>query len=233
MLCVCCGACKCQQPWHCTWLFQASNKLWTSVTGTPLNLLLWKDKRFCFLLGMQWFGIFWQRFGSMVNYVVWQWAPIFIWQPNGRDDIAASLCSGTSILRVSTVTFLPIAIKPSIDLELEYIYRKSMKHRFHRLSVRKYCQLFTHESNTFLLQNMLLKPVGQWGKQPQNPPFLLEARESPSKTWMPGVTPLTMPNYSLIGSCTSAQLHRVRKKMGPIMFRYNFGKYKHIVVILA
>ena len=42
-----------------------------------------------------------------------------------------------SILRVSTVTFLPIALEPSIDLELEYIFRKPMEHRFQRYIVRK------------------------------------------------------------------------------------------------
>ena len=41
------------------------------------------------------------------------------------------------------------------------------------LSIWKYYQLFTHESNTFLLQNTSLKPLGQWGKRPQNPPIPL------------------------------------------------------------
>ena len=32
------------------------------------------------------------------------------------------------------------------------------------LSIQKYCQLFTHESSTFLLKNTPLKPMGQWGQ---------------------------------------------------------------------
>ena len=36
--------------------------------------------------------------------------------PNGRHDVAAAPCSGTSILHVSTVTFLPIALKPQHHL---------------------------------------------------------------------------------------------------------------------
>jgi len=37
-------------------------------------------------------------------------------------------------------------------------------------------------------------------------PLPIEARELPSNTWMPGVTPLTTPNNSSIGSHTSAKL---------------------------
>jgi len=40
---------------------------------------------------------------------------------DGHHDVTTS-CSEMSILRASTVTFLPIALKPSIDLELEYIF---------------------------------------------------------------------------------------------------------------
>jgi len=34
--------------------------------------------------------------------------------PNSLHDIAAAVCSGKSILRMSTVTFLPNALKPRI-----------------------------------------------------------------------------------------------------------------------
>ena len=52
------------------------------------------------------------------------------------------------------------------------------------LCIWKYCQLFVHKSNTFLLMNTPLKPVGQWGTQPQNPPF-----------------PLTRMNPHLVNEC--------------------------------
>jgi len=42
------------------------------------------------------------------------------------------------------------------------------------LCVRKY-QLFTHESNTFLLQNMPLKPLGHWGQTTLKSTLPLEA----------------------------------------------------------
>jgi len=62
----------------------------------------------------------------------------------------------------------------SLYNELEYTFGKPMKCRFQRctvLSVQKYYQLLMHESNIFLLQNTPMKPLGQWGKRPQNPPF--------------------------------------------------------------
>jgi len=63
-----------------------------------------------------------------------------------------------------------------------------------------------HESNTFLLQNTPLKPLGQWGQTtPKSTPSHWGTR-TPSNTWMPAVTPLTTPNNSSIGSRTSAQL---------------------------
>ena len=50
-----------------------------------------------------------------------------------------------------------------------------------------------------------LKPLGQWGKRLQNPP-LPWGTGYPSNTWMPGVTPLTIPNDSSITARTFAQL---------------------------
>ena len=45
-------------------------------------------------------------------------------------------CSRMSILRMSTVKFLPIAVKPSIDVKLEYIFGKPVKHRLQQYIVR-------------------------------------------------------------------------------------------------
>jgi len=44
------------------------------------------------------------------------------------------------------------------------------------LSVRKYYQLFTHKSNTFLLQNTSLQPLGKCGQTTPKSTFPLEAR---------------------------------------------------------
>jgi len=74
------------------------------------------------------------------------------------------------------------------------------------LSIWKYCQLLTHESNTFLLENAPLKPLGQWGQTTPATAPSPWGLWTTSSTSMPGSTPLTTPNDSLISSCTSAQL---------------------------
>ena len=67
--------------------------------------------------------------------------------------------------RVNCYIFFKFLIKTNIDLELDCIFRKPMKHRFNNvLSKRKYSQLFMHESNTVLLKAMPLKLLGQWGQ---------------------------------------------------------------------
>ena len=116
--------------------------------------------------------------------------------------------------------FCQMLSNPSIDLELEYIFRKPMKRRFQQCIVRPEINLFMHESNTFLLQNTPLKPLSQWGKQPQNPPISLEARGPTSNTWMPGPTLLTTPNSIQI---QPAVLPRCRPTDRQIN-RYNPGK---------
>ena len=80
------------------------------------------------------------------------------------DDLKSFTIGGSSVEFVRSFVYLGHVISAKMDDELDV------------LSVRKYYKLFTHESNTFLLQNMPLKPLGQWGKQPQNPPLPLEAR---------------------------------------------------------
>ena len=98
------------------------------------------------LFGLQWFGIFWQWFDSKLRYAGSEHRKL-VGNPNGRHDITAAPCSRTSILRVSSVTFLPIALKaqhrPRTWVQWN-IYSNDI------LSIQKYYQLFTHESNTFL-----------------------------------------------------------------------------------
>jgi len=95
--------------------------------------------------------------------------------------------------------FCQLLSKPSIDLELEYIFRNQWNVDSNAvLFVRKYYQLFTHESNTYLLQNMPLKPLGQWEQTTTKSILPLEACGPPSNTWMPWVTLLTTPNNSSI-----------------------------------
>ena len=96
------------------------------------------------LFGSQWFGVFWQRFGSDHQNLV---ANL-----NGRHDVTAAPCSRTSILHVSTVTFLPTAQTPTSTSNLStYLERQSNIDSNDALSVWKYYQLLMHESNTFLL----------------------------------------------------------------------------------
>jgi len=62
-----------------------------------------------------WIATIWHFFASdlAVNYVTFgSDHQKLVGNPNSRLDVTAALCSGTSILRLSTVTFLPIALKP-------------------------------------------------------------------------------------------------------------------------
>jgi len=131
---------------------------------------------------------FWQWFGRKLRYV-WHWPPKICWQ--------AKMVAMTSPLHHAVerlfcmrqlLHFCQLLSNPSIDLELEYgISTKSQCNVDSNdvLSIRKYYQLYTYESNTFLLQNMPLKPLSQWGKRPQNSPLPLEARGPASNTRMP------------------------------------------------
>jgi len=74
------------------------------------------------------------------------------------------------------------------------------------LCVRKYCQLFTHESNTFVAK---MRHWNQWGGfgaiNPRNRPFPFGHIKP--HTQMPKPAPLTTPNNSSIGSRIFAQLY--------------------------
>ena len=100
--------------------------------------------------------------------------------------------------------FCQLLSNPSIDLEFEYIFGKPMNVDSNDiLSVWKYYQLFMQESNTFLLQNMTLKPFGQWQQTTPKSTLPLEARGPPyMNVW---VTPLTNPNDIRIQSAILPQ----------------------------
>jgi len=64
----------------------------------------------------------------------------------------------------------------TVTVEPDYITRKPIKRRFqHNLSIRKYCQLFTHKSNTFLGEQYVMLTVQTNGdanaEKSQNNPF--------------------------------------------------------------
>ena len=95
-----------------------------------------------------------------------------------------------------------ISVTSNSNFDPDYnIFRKSMKIRFQRYIVfTKVISTFHARVDYISLPNMPLKPFGQRGKQPQNPPF-------PSRHVDPTMpNPLTTPNDSSIGSHTSAQL---------------------------
>jgi len=92
----------------------------------------------------------------------------------------------------------------NLSISLESQWNKDSKDI---LSIRKYCQHFTHNSNTFPDDQYVIPPIqtngAQMPKKSQKQPLPLEARGPPSNTSMAGPT---MPNDSWIGSRTSTQL---------------------------
>jgi len=51
-------------------------------------------------------------------------------------------------------------LKPHFDLEPDCIIRRPMQiDSNYMLCIRKYCQLFTHESNTFLNEQYVILPI--------------------------------------------------------------------------
>ena len=67
--------------------------------------------------------------------------------------------------------FCQLLSNSSTDLELEYIFGKPINVDSNNvLSVQKF-QLFMHELNRFLSQNMPLKPLDQWGNDLKIHPF--------------------------------------------------------------
>jgi len=110
---------------------------------------------------------FWQRFGSKLRYVC-QWAPKITWQP----DIVP-LQRNVHFAYVNCYIFANCPQTPTSTSNLTVPSKSQWNvDSDDILYVRKYCQLFTHESNTFLLQNTPLKPMGQLGaKHVINHPF--------------------------------------------------------------
>jgi len=76
------------------------------------------------------------------------------------------------------------------------------------LSMRKYCQLFTHESNTFLLK---ICHSNHWKRQPPKTPSSPWGTWTPSNTPIPRPTPLTTPNSMWIQSAVFPQYITFRK----------------------
>ena len=74
------------------------------------------------------------------------------------------------------------------------------------LCVWKYYQPFTYQSNTFLCQNMHSAQFRPMGAKNLETAHSLGAYGPPCNIPIPWLSPLTIPNNSLIGSCTSAQL---------------------------
>jgi len=87
---------------------------------------------------------------------------------------ACTICCGNGHFCVLCVTFLYIFPQPHFDLEPDY-NSESQRNRDSNciLFVQKYCQLFTHESNTFTLF-YTFTPMGTLMlKNPLNSPFPL------------------------------------------------------------
>jgi len=86
---------------------------------------------------------------------------------------------------------------------IQTLHRLPMKRRFQRYIVHTEILSTFHTLAKYIsLKNWAIETIGQWRKQPQNPPLSLEPRGPHSVHQCP----LTTPNDSTIGSCTSTQL---------------------------
>jgi len=106
---------------------------------------------------------------------------------SGHHDVTAAPCSGTSILRVSNsnVTFLPIAVKPSIDLELEYIFGKPMK-QIPMISRTEILSIFHARVEYISVTKYAIETIGPMRQTTPKSTLPLDARGPIS---IPGVTP--------------------------------------------
>ena len=105
---------------------------------------------------------------------------------------------------------------PSIDLELEYIFGKSMKHRFQQCIVHmdsmEILSTFRVRIKYISVTKYAIQTIG-WMEA--NDPKIHPSSWgmcTPSNTWTPEMTPLTIPNDSSIAACTTVQLYN----KGPI-----------------
>ena len=113
-----------------------------------------------------------------------------------------------------TCLYIHFASTPTSILNLTIAKEREFDTEFSGIPcVRKYCQFFTHESiidqhvSVFVCRHckVLDENLAKCRKPCQKQPLSLEARGLPSNTWMPGPTPLDMPNDSSIALRTSTQ----------------------------
>ena len=105
---------------------------------------------------------------------------------------------------------MQIFCKPPFDLEPDKSSESQQNNISNNiLSIRKYCQFFTHDLNTFLGKQYVILPIQtNWdanAEKSQKEPLLLQARGLPSNTSMPGPSPLTTPNGVEIKSAVLPQ----------------------------
>ena len=119
-----------------------------------------------------------------------------LWQNGSLDPDAVWGCSEAWFFAKSLLHFSKFLVNANFDLVTKYFWRKKNNDSVDILSVWKYCQLFTHESNTSLFKKTPEKRhSNQWG--------------TPSNTPIPRPTPLTTPNGIQIQSAVFPQFtHR-------------------------
>jgi len=105
----------------------------------------------------------------------------------------ARLQQGMIFFIESLLHFGKFLVNANFDLVTKYILRKRIScDSVDKLSVRKYCQFFMHESNTFLFKKSTQKHhSNHWGEKLPKSPLPLGACGPPSNTPMHGPTPHT------------------------------------------
>ena len=155
MLCVYCGA-YCQRPWHCTWLFQVLNKI------KKINKLWHSESAYIrqvnFFLGWRVAKRAYVQIEKTFNFT---FAKHLLCISNAQNKRAAGESATITLLLSTTCAWnkcyiLAIFSQTPISTSNLTVFSESQWNVVSNdvLSVRKYYQLFTHESNTFLLKQL-------------------------------------------------------------------------------
>jgi len=130
------------------------------------------------LFGSQWFGVFWQQFGSKLCYI-WQWAPKITWQPWSLPwrRPTAECSEARFFFAVMTVTFLHISRKPPFRSWTWLYHQKANEKTFPTISC-PYGNIVNFSHTSLIHFYLTMCHWNEWRKNYTKPP-------SPRSTLIP------------------------------------------------